>query len=231
MNRNTGLMLAGVASLPLIALSPAFAADLGSGTLTGIFNNAITLPDSVYTGDGTDLIEWGTPVAGSFTNQFQFLPFDFTDQPKGQDFVAGFLYYRNGSVFLNTQINGVDLVINTSSTDPDFNQTLTLKIAIVGTPNVNADPLLNADFIYFPDFPNRGSFRVLEGEETYVEIITQFNSLDFVGFGNVGNPASGFLSPSIGANPFPTVPEPSSTLGLLGLGLLGLSSVVYKKRK
>jgi len=107
---------------------------------------------------------------------------------------------------------------------------LPLKITIVNTPNV-ADPIASADFIYFTDFPDLGSFRVLEGEETYVEVITQFNSLDLVGFGAVGDPLKGFLSPSTGPNPFPAVPEPSSILGLLALGLLGMGSLFNKQRK
>ncbi len=160
------------APAPATAKIPRIAEGSGTatGTVTGHFDNAITLPDSVYTGNGTDTIEWGTPVDGSFTNQLSFIPSDFTDQPKGQDFVAGRLYYRNGAVFGGTGINGVDLIINTTSSDPDFTQTLPLKITIVNTPNV-ADPIASADFIYFTDFPDRGSFRVLEGEETYVKVI------------------------------------------------------------
>ncbi|MCZ8037783.1 MAG: choice-of-anchor K domain-containing protein [Microcystis sp. LE17-20A] len=224
-----------VAGATLAILAPFQAAqavtvNVGTGTVTGHFDNAITLPGSVYTGNGTDTIEWGTPVDGSFTNQLSFIPSDFTDQPKGQDFVAGRLYYRNGTIFLGTRIDGVDLIINTTSSDPDFTQTLPLKITIVNTPNV-ADPIASADFIYFTDFPDRGSFRVLEGEDTDVEVITQFNSLDLVGFGAVGDPSKGFLSPSVGPDPFPAVPEPSSILGLLALGLLGMGSVFNKQRK
>jgi hypothetical protein len=224
------LLVAG-ATLAILTPFQAAQAIVGTGTVTGYFDNPITLPDSVYTGIGTDTIEWGTPFGDSFTNQLSFIPSDFTDQPKGQDFVAGRLYYRNGTIFLGTQIDGVDLIINTTSSDPDFTQTLPLKITIVNTPNVADDPIASADFIYFTDFPDRGSFRVLEGEETYVEVITQFNSLDLVGFGAVGDPLKGFLSPSTGPNPFPAVPEPSSILGLLALGLLGIGSVSNKQRK
>ena len=232
MNKNARFVLASIISLPFIAHSPAFAGVVsGTGTVTGYFDNPITIPGSVYTGIGTNTIEWGTPFNdSSFTNQLSFTPFNFTDQPKGQDFVAGLLYYRNGTIPLSTRIDGVDLIINTTSSDPDFTQTLPLKITIVNTPNV-ADPIASADFIYFTDFPDRGSFRVLEGEETYVEVITQFNSLDLVGFGAVGDPLKGFLSPSTGPNPFPAVPEPSSILGLLALGLLGMGSVFNKQRK
>ncbi|GCA73413.1 hypothetical protein MiTe_00228 [Microcystis aeruginosa NIES-2520] len=232
MNKNARFVLASIISLPFIAHSPAFAGVVsGTGTVTGYFDNPITIPGSVYTGIGTNTIEWGTPFNdSSFTNQLSFTPFNFTDQPKGQDFVAGLLYYRNGTIPLSTRIDGVDLIINTTSSDPDFTQTLPLKITIVNTPNV-ADPIASADFIYFTDFPDRGSFRVLEGEETYVKVITQFNSLDLVGFGAVGDPLKGFLSPSTGPNPFPAVPEPSSILGLLALGLLGMGSVFNKQRK
>ena len=223
-------MLVAGATLAILTPFQAAQAIVGTGTVTGYFDNPITIPSSVYTGNGTDTIEWGTPVDGSFTNQLSFIPSDFTNQPKGQDFVAGRLYYRNGTIPLSTRIDGVDLIINTTSSDPDFTQTLPLKITIVNTPNV-ADPIASADFIYFTDFPDLGSFRVLEGEETYVEVITQFNSLDLVGFGAVGDPLKGFLSPSTGPNPFPAVPEPSSILGLLALGLLGMGSVFNKQRK
>jgi len=225
-----------VAGATLAILTPFQAAQavtvvVGTGTVTGYFDNPITIPSSVYTGNGTDTIEWGTPFsADSFTNILSFTPSDFTNQPKGQDFVAGRLYYRNGTILGGTQIDGVDLIINTTSSDPDFTQILPLKITIVSTRNV-ADPIASAGFIYFTDFPDRGSFRVLEGEETYVKVITQFNSLDLVGFGAVGDPSKGFLSPSVGPDPFPAVPEPSSILGLLALGLLGMGSLFNKQRK
>ncbi|NCR19428.1 MAG: PEP-CTERM sorting domain-containing protein, partial [Microcystis aeruginosa LL13-03] len=170
-----------VAGATLAILAPFQAAQavtvvVGTGTVTGYFDNPITLPSSVYTGIGTDTIEWGTPFGESFTNQLSFTPSDFVFQPKGQDFVAGRLYYRNGTIFGGTGIDGVDLIIDTNSSDPDFTQTLPLKITIVNTPNVADDPIASADFIYFTDFPDRGSFRVLEGEDTDVEVITQFNS-------------------------------------------------------
>ncbi|MDJ0527300.1 MAG: choice-of-anchor K domain-containing protein, partial [Microcystis sp. M53600_WE12] len=133
MNKNARFVLASIISLPFIAHSPAFAGVVsGTGTVTGYFDNPITIPGSVYTGIGTNTIEWGTPFNdSSFTNQLSFTPFNFTDQPKGQDFVAGLLYYRNGTIPLSTRIDGVDLIINTTSSDPDFTQTLPLKITIV----------------------------------------------------------------------------------------------------
>jgi len=172
------LLVAG-ATLAILTPFQAAQAIVGTGTVTGYFDNPITLPGSVYTGIGTNTIEWGTPFDSvSFTNQLSFTPSDFTDQPKGQDFVAGRLYYLNGTIFLGTQIDGVDLIIDTTSSDPDFTQTLPLKITFVTTPNV-ADPIASADFIYFTDFPERGSFRVLEGEETYVEVIRDFQRIKY----------------------------------------------------
>ncbi len=63
-----------VAGATLAILAPFQAAQavtvvVGTGTVTGYFDNPITLPGSVYTGIGTDTIEWGTPVTSSFTNQ------------------------------------------------------------------------------------------------------------------------------------------------------------------
>ncbi|MCA2538376.1 MAG: choice-of-anchor K domain-containing protein, partial [Microcystis sp. M54BS1] len=137
------LLLAG-ATLAILTPFQAAQAIVGTGTVTGYFDNPITIPGSVYTGIGTNTIEWGTPFNdSSFTNILSFIPSDFTDQPKGQDFVAGRLYYRNGTIFGGTGIDGVDLIINTTSSDPDFTQTLPLKITIVNTPNV-ADPIASA---------------------------------------------------------------------------------------
>lgn len=234
--KSIGLLLTGFLSLPFVIPSPTQASVIaiasgGSGTLTGSFENPITLPTSVVTGIGTDFINWGTPIPGSFTNQLSFEAFNFTNQPKGEDFVAGYLYYRNGSVDLTSTINGVDLVLNTSSSDLDFTQTLTLPIAIGTTPNFRIDPIADADYIYFPDYPDRGSFRVLEGESTYVEILARFNSLEFVGFGNVGNPSKGFVTSSIELDPFPSVPEPTATWALVGLGLVKISLGFNKRKK
>ncbi len=84
MNKNARFVLASIISLPFIAHSPAFAGVVsGTGTVTGYFDNPITIPGSVYTGIGTNTIEWGTPFNdSSFTNQLSFTPFNFTDQPK-----------------------------------------------------------------------------------------------------------------------------------------------------
>jgi hypothetical protein len=71
MNKNARFVLASIISLPFIAHSPAFAGVVsGTGTVTGYFDNPITIPSSVYTGNGTDTIEWGTPFsADSFTKR------------------------------------------------------------------------------------------------------------------------------------------------------------------
>jgi hypothetical protein len=74
-----------------------------------------------------------------------------------------------------------------------------------------------ADFIFFTGRPELGSFRVFENASTFVEVLAEFNSLDLVGFGAVGDPSVGFLSPYV------TVPEPAALVlaALACCGVLG----------
>jgi len=144
-------------------------------------------------------------------NSLTFTARDFSSQPKGKTFVAGVVEYTNGSSHNGTDVPSVTLKLNTTATDPDFTQTLDVPINIFTTANVDGSPAASADFIYFADRPELGSFRVFEGESTSVEVLAEFNSLDLIGFGGVANPAVGFLSASVSA-----VPEPSGMIVLLG---------------
>ena len=80
------------------------------------------------------------------------------------------------------------------------------------TPNVG-DPQADADYIYFPDYPGYGSFRVFEGRETSVELIGALSSFEFLGFGAVADLDAGFVSP------FADAAEPT-TFTLMALGAL-----------
>jgi hypothetical protein len=70
--------------------------------------------------------------------------------------------------------------------------------------------------VYFTNHLEFGSFRVFEGDSTTVELIGEFDELRVTGFGAVGDPNAGFVSPSVGA----LIPEPS-TLCLLAVGGIG----------
>ena len=165
-------------------------------------------------------------TASDFSSQVTFVPFDFTEQPKGETFVAGELFYQNGTTELDTSIDFVDLNIETSSSDPDFTQSLVETLGFIITTNFPTNPPeLNADAVYFLDRPELGYFFVNEGESTSIEILTEFNSLDLIGFGNIADPSVGAFS----ANPTPEpVPEPLTILGTLVAGGMG---VVMKKKR
>ena len=115
-----------------------------------------------------------------------------------------------------TSVPSVSLTLSSLSENPEFNQSLEIPISIVTVPN-DGDIEANADFIFFTNRPELGSFRVLEGETTSVEVLAEFNSLDLIGFGEIADSSVGFLSSSV------SVPEPS-TLAFIALSIgMGLS--------
>ena len=99
----------------------------------------------------------------------------FEDIPLGRTFVLGTLTFYNGTIFIGSEISEVVLEITSVSSTSAFNQILGLPLRIVQTPNQNIDPLADADFLFFADATQFGSFRVLEGQSAAVEILGQFN--------------------------------------------------------
>jgi len=198
----------------------------GSGTLVSSFitpvPSCITTTDAAGArvptcdGVGTNDISWGDPgTFGIGQSSFSFTPNTFTNVLQGRPFVLGTLTFFNGTIFVGTEITDVMLQIQTTSATPEFNRTLGLPLRIVQTVNQNVDPLADADFLFFSDALQFGSFRVFEGASATVEILGQFNSLNNLGFGRITG-GSGFLSSSVSA-----VPEPA-TAGLCAIGLVGL---------
>jgi len=172
---------------------------------------------------------------GSFENQYgwsdnslTFISNGFTDQEKGESFVAGTLWFHNGVSILGTNPDSVQFGLNSSSADPDYNQNLTIEIAIATSSNHDdfgraLSLELAADYIYFPMFPEFGSLRVFEGESGSVEILAEFNSLHFKGFGEVLTPGTAFVSSSL-----TTIPVPAA-VWFFGSGLLGLIGMGRRK--
>ncbi len=193
----------------------------GVGSVSGIFNNP--QPGSAtYDGVGTSSFQWGEAVPGSTQSSLQFTGQSF-NVGVGDSFVLGTILFHNGTIYGGTGADSVTLSFTTTgvSSRPDlfdFNQSLDLTINLINSPNVAGDPIASADFIYFPDYPAFGSFRVFEDQETTVELLASFGSLDFKGFGKVGDPTIGFLSSSV------VVPEPGGIGVVVGLGLLGLAA-------
>jgi len=86
----------------------------------------------------------------------------------GRPFTLGYLTFQNGTTSLGN-VDSIDLSLASSSLDGQFNHHLNLRIGIITTPNQGVDRYADADFIYFPDYPQAGSFRVFEDELTQIK--------------------------------------------------------------
>ena len=146
---------------------------------------------------------------GQYGSRLGFSGNSSVSEVKGQPFTLGYLTFQNGTTGGGTEINTVDLSLSTSSTDPDFVKQLSLTVGVISTLNGYVDPFADADILYFPDYPQYGSFRVFEGTTSTVELLGTFNSLDFEGFGKVQD-QNGFLYPGIDP-----IPDGGSTALLL----------------
>src|SRR5438093_1948088 len=163
-------MLAVLAGFAVISPSTSLeAATTGTGTTTGLFQNPVpTCPPATCTGIGTNSITWGIPADFlSFSSAFTFTGTSFM-VPQGVSFVMGTLQYTNGATDAGSTITNVTLLVHTSSADPLFTQDIPLGITIVSTPNLGISPQADADFMFFTNFPQFGSFRLFEGATTSV---------------------------------------------------------------
>ena len=209
----------------------------GSVTISGTFvsptpaciapPNTEPVPGAECSGVGTANLIWGDSTGAGLNNSFSFNGGSFTNVARGQTFVAGLLCYHNGVSYDASEITSIVIrMVSASSTEQFNNQILTEPVLIVTTEN-GPDAEASADYIYFPNHPELGSFRIYEEQSATVQILAKFGSLDLVGFGDVvtdplhpdSNPAAGFVNASV--TPLDSVPEPS-TLVLLGAGVIAL---------
>ena len=111
-------------------------------------------------------------------------------------FVAGTLAFGNGTIELDTGLTDITLAARSFSPDPDFDQIMKTQIldSSNSTNSDNNTAEQNADGIYWNNYVDLGTLRVLEGEVGIVEVIFAFNSLDLIGFGKVLTPTTAFCS-------------------------------------
>lgn len=198
-----------------IATELRFQNPIISGEASGVFKNPSPNcggQPAVCSGVGTDTITWGS---GGFS-RLAFTSTDF-DAEVGSRFEIGRLRFTNGGTFAGSEINSVELLLNTGLTDHEYasNIDLLMRLAIVNTPNTGTDAQ-SADYITFLDYAQYGTFRVLEGRSTSIALYARFGSLEFDGFGEVADPDAGFIAP---------IPEPSTyALVLCGLAAIGLAA-------
>jgi hypothetical protein len=211
-----------------------------SGDFIGAFSNSdakfshdpCTLP-VVCSGQGTNTFSWG-----DFSSTLTFRGTTFNTKAS-EKFVMGHLDFVNSMLTSGTEVSSVDLTFgagDVTATDPDSafntfydNWIFTLTLAIDNTPNT-ADPVASRDNIVvtksletIPGLGTRNSnvtinpnvFSVNEDASNSVDLQFCFCSFEFVGFGEVANPALGAVS-------FLPIPGPS-TLALLGGGFVALA--------
>lgn len=240
----------------------AISGDPTSGTF---LNPEPTCPPATCPGIGTDSITWGVAVPGApggKPNSLSFTGSSFSTQI-GQPFVLGTLDYFNGSVEVGSEINAVDLSLNSIIDIPALDiENLSIndlrRISIINTLN-NSDPLKSADFLSIAPAPGLGignNFHVLEGAMATATLLGRITEekveatagididallppspdapigsqpaqqrfvLEILGFGEVVD-GDGFITST-------SVPEPTSTLGLLALGTLGAGAALKRKLK
>jgi len=206
--------------------------------VNGTFNN-IQPSFGFETGLGTNRVDWGVPIAGSFTSYLSFQGYDRFpgfEQPwfsggqtvtPGQEFLLGSITFRNGSVTTASSLTNLSVDLDLYVFGSEFyidNHPLViqepLRISIVQTPNQGIDPVADADYFYFTDFQSLGSFRVYEGRSTSVQVYGRFGSVDPSRFGDVEDPTAGVVLPSV--LPITSVPAPPAialaVVGAVGLG-------------
>ena len=102
-------------------------------------------------GGENNRFEWGIGVEGSFSSVLQFDGGDLFGAKPDEPFKIGQIFYQNGTIDRGTGFDGefafsVDLDIDGTDNDPD---PFVYLFDIFNTPNVNNDPVLDADELQF----------------------------------------------------------------------------------
>ena len=224
-----------VSALALAAASaPAVAAGSYSGTVNGVFSdavltgNVIAIDNSLLPFDNSttaifsyfnpqannSTISWGTNPGFSFLN---FQGASASNVAPDTDFLLGTISYVNGTSDLPTLIFGAKLTLDLGS-GIDLK---TSQVSIVTTQNTGLSAARDADFVGFSDFPQ--TFNVYEGAFSIVNIYGRIVGDPTVTLSSIeiapGFESGGFVGTGVGG-----VPEPATwALMIGGFGLAGAS--------
>lgn len=153
------------------------------GCVSGEFTDPIPHTLGVYSGFGTSSIEWGVPFAGSFPSRLSFYGSCF-EVEKDEPFLAGVLLFRNGTIGVDTGIDGATLNLEANLSAPIETTYYAdpLNISIVNTLNVPDDPWASADIVYVPGVGNLHAF---EGSYAAAALIGQIGSFEVLGMSDI----------------------------------------------
>lgn len=182
---------------------------------------------------GTADFNWGIPATTKFDNEFSFDGYSFTDVEENTPFALGNFSYRNGSTYFSSGINGVDLSLFLTFTDPvSFNNAFDFNFQITNTPNTTGDAVQDGD--------------IVTAMNTYTPTTFTYSGIDYtlnlLGFSSdEGTTIRTDFSSAEGAvqeaqliaqitSDIQNVPEPG-IISLLTLGLLTLGGTALTRRK
>lgn len=224
----------GAALITLVATSAAQAVTF-VGSSSGEFGTPDPGSNSnpTYTGVGTNTFTWGNPF--NVTNPPNSLSFAGNTFSAETDsiFKVGDLTYFNGTTTIGTNVDSVPLNVTLETSSPtSISEDFAFRFDLVNVPNTGT-PEENADFVY-PINSFAGSSFEFAGEDYTLEltgfskdggatIVDQFNILE-------DGTDTATVYGRINAAPPETVPESTSTLGLLTFGALGAGSLLKRKR-
>lgn len=155
MNNSIALLQRALVAVSVIGSAAAVMAGPFAGSSSGVFVNPILQPSAVFLGGGTSTVLWGdTSAFGGPQNQLSFSGTTFSDIPTETSFQVGSLYYYNGTIAVDSGIDGVDLKLTLGFTDPSgITQAFNYPLGIVNTPN-GGSAEDNADYVVLPTVPS-----------------------------------------------------------------------------
>jgi hypothetical protein len=139
-----------------VVTSPASIEGGGSGT----FINPTGTSTMVTSGEGTSEFAWGTPsIFGNAPSSLIFNGADFGTLSE-QEFLLGTLSFYNGTIYMATDADTVDLEINVDlSSGGGISQKFVYQLELIDTPGtINTPPEIQADIVKITDISTQSIF-------------------------------------------------------------------------